>query len=438
MFVPGEENNMTWRCSAATIAIFLMGVVVVRSLTGAAGQTRNVAVQRDANSFVRDCPTAADIAAIKRDLRLSFESDPTRGTQVCSAAAGSADLTLMQARAYRSLVAMRDLSFDAPLPWTKDSVYRWLVKAIGGIRFRANIETSFCCDPPNTINVRDTVLGRLPTAAATENFGQLEGFMGLLVHEARHRDGGPHTCGNRDTSIKQLGSWAVQYHFHLWIANHTAPDFMPTVMRDDIRRQAVRLCQEQFCEDRCRDSVEETEYRVMSVAATHVIRELGSVRMVAVSDRTVAFPCESAAETGLVVGDCNGMRTARQSPEQALTAIRKSMPAVGEDMTASFLIGASKSFSMESRLDLPVPQTVWGPGSDRGLPQGALPPDLAIYPSRVGYNQGHDAALVYLGVRDLSGKSKSFGEYIFLTKTNIQWTVKGRARVWEALPATQR
>ena len=68
--------------------------------------------------LIATCPSAADVAAISADLDLSFESDPTGGTLVCTAAAGSADLTRAQERAFQALRVMRQLQFTRPLPWT--------------------------------------------------------------------------------------------------------------------------------------------------------------------------------------------------------------------------------------------------------------------------------------------------------------------------------
>ena len=38
----------------------------------------------------------------------------------------------------------------------------------------------------------------------------------------------------------------------------------------------------------------------------------------------------------------------------------------------------------------------------------------------------------------MSAQSASFGEYLLLTRTNIEWSVKGRARVWEIDPLKER
>lgn len=196
---------------------------------------------------------------------------------------------------------------------------------------------------------------------------------------------------------------------------------------------AGNLCSGSFCEDRCRDQVEEMEYLVMAAAVTTVLELPGSRRTtIVVSDRTVGFPCETGAETGLTVGDCNGMRSSKQSPDQALAAVRKAMPVVSRQIVESFLLGTPRSFPIERQLNIPASQILWGPSSGKPLPQSPVPPDFAIYLSRVGFNPDRDGALLYLGARSLSGQSKSFGEYIFLTKTNNRWEVKGRARVWES------
>jgi hypothetical protein len=224
--------------------------------------------------------------------------------------------------------------------------------------------------------------------------------------------------------------------FHLWMADHTAPDAFTAAHRQEFRRQAANLCAGQFCEDRCRDQIEDQEYVVMAAAITAVLElsgtPRGAPRTIVISDRTVGFPCETAAETGLTIGDCNGMRTAKQSPDQALAAVRKAMPIVSKQMAESFLIGASRSFPIERQLTIPARQILWGPRSGQPLPQGPAAADFAVYPSRVGFNPNRDGALLYLGVRALSGQAKSFGEYIFLVRNNNRWEVKGRARVWEA------
>jgi hypothetical protein len=93
--------------------------------------------------FLKKCPTRDQLASVDADLRLAFESDPTKGEPLaCTAAAGSRDLSPMKRRVYNSLLLMRQIQFDRPLPWTQEPLYRWLVGAIKGIRFRGDITNS--------------------------------------------------------------------------------------------------------------------------------------------------------------------------------------------------------------------------------------------------------------------------------------------------------
>ena len=82
-----------------------------------------------------DCPTAAEIAEVDSKINLSFEADPTAGRLVCTMAAGSADLTREQKNAYNAILIMKDLKFDAPLPWTDQPLYDWFTGTISGIRY---------------------------------------------------------------------------------------------------------------------------------------------------------------------------------------------------------------------------------------------------------------------------------------------------------------
>ncbi|MDX6479346.1 MAG: hypothetical protein QOG29_1933 [Gaiellaceae bacterium] len=173
--------------------------------------------------LIATCPSAADVAAISADLDLSFESDPTGGTLVCTAAAGSADLTRAKERAFQALRVMRQLQFTRPLPWTSLSLYAWLNHAIDGIRFRGDISTSFCCDPPRVINVQLQNLSALSTVRwADPQFGSgLSGLVGVITHEARHSEGPVHTCGPNDATYREGGAWAIQHDLFLWLALYT-------------------------------------------------------------------------------------------------------------------------------------------------------------------------------------------------------------------------
>jgi hypothetical protein len=187
------------------------------------------------------CPSAAEVEAIRSDVPIEFEADPTAGTLVCSAATGSADLTRLQERTYQAIGLMRRLGFDAPLPWTGEELYPWFVHSVRGVRFRVT-RYSFCCDPPGVINIavhpdRDPSYG--------------EGFPTLiegLVHEARHAEGGHlHTCGNADQTLAELGAWGVQYYLNVWMALHALGGGLTPDDRAYCLNRAAFLAAYDFC-----------------------------------------------------------------------------------------------------------------------------------------------------------------------------------------------
>jgi len=180
------------------------------------------------DALLTGCPSAADVAAIRSDLTLSFEADPTSGTLVCTTGAGSADLTELQRRVYQILRVVKAVSFSRPLPWTSQSLYAWLVASIDGIRFRDDITFSFCCDPPGYIDVNVTPSSYLvltPRWIDPAIGGGLYDTAALFVHEARHNDGKPHTCGANDQTLAELGAWGVQYYLGIWTALYSGSQF---------------------------------------------------------------------------------------------------------------------------------------------------------------------------------------------------------------------
>jgi hypothetical protein len=195
--------------AAAAIAAALACVL---GPSGARSQTGTTA-----DTLISSCPPAAAVAAINADLTLSFEGDPTAPALVCTAAAGSANLTRLQERAYQALRVMRQAQFTRPLPWTSQQLYAWLNGAIDGIRFRNDIAFSFCCDPPRTINIQTRNLVALTTTRwADLGTGGLGSLVELIAHESRHSEGPGHTCGGNDATYTEHGAWAVQHDLALW------------------------------------------------------------------------------------------------------------------------------------------------------------------------------------------------------------------------------
>ena len=165
------------------------------------------------------CPSSAEMDAFNSALTITFDGDPTAPTLLCTAAAGSADLTLFKKNVYQSLRVMRLLNFDAPLPWTPRPLYEWFTAAIHGIHFRTDTTFSYCCEAGGII-----VIPASPSLVIAQNYGfmnDIDYFIQLMIHEARHNEGYVHTCGGQDQTIAELGARGIEYYYFEWLALHS-------------------------------------------------------------------------------------------------------------------------------------------------------------------------------------------------------------------------
>src|SRR5262249_24215622 len=159
------------------------------------------------------------IQSIEADLDVTFDSDLATGTLVCTAAAGSADLTQVQVATYEAILAMRYVAFDAPLPWTSKLLYDWFVDAIRGIHLTSQGTNSSCWEPGPTITVvvhSNSYLALTRRWMQADIGGGIADAVALFVHEARHAEGKLHTCGTNDATFSEMGAWAVEYDYYLW------------------------------------------------------------------------------------------------------------------------------------------------------------------------------------------------------------------------------
>lgn len=193
-------------------------------------------------ALVAGCPSAAEVAGIAAELSLTFEYDPTAPALACTAATGSVDMTELERRAYQALLVMDEIPFARPLPWTAATPYRWLVGAIDGIRFRQLGATAgFCCEPARVIHVDPD--GYLPVTAWIDpqsGFG-LTGLVTIIVHEARHAETGPHTCGPVDQTIAELGANGATYYLALWQALYSGSYLDSTLAWAEYSREQALL-----------------------------------------------------------------------------------------------------------------------------------------------------------------------------------------------------
>ena len=188
------------------------------------------------------CPPLAVIREIDSHLSLQFEFDPTAGTLVCHAEDGSADLTRLQERTYQALSLIRQLEFDASLPWTNLSLWDWFIGEVRGIRFTPG-GGGFCCEPLRMIVIGLSGNATIPPSFPTSEF--------VFVHEARHADQRhPHRCGQtKDVDIPQLGAFGVQYYLGVWIAEHTVKPALTAEERQFAKSSAeiLRAAGGAFC-----------------------------------------------------------------------------------------------------------------------------------------------------------------------------------------------
>jgi hypothetical protein len=212
------------------------------------------------DDFFARCPTAAEIQSLTADIPIAFETDSTAGTAACKASEGSFDLSRLQKRVYQSLLIMKILAFDAPLPWTDKSLSAWFFGTVDAIRVRADIENSFCCDPKVVINIKiagNSYLMLTDRRIDPSIGGGLMDTMVLYVHEARHNEGHGHTCngGIDDQTVTEMGSWGVQYYLLQWLAQHSdpvffrAPDGDPDLHRRIALAQMLSIRKSRFCDE---------------------------------------------------------------------------------------------------------------------------------------------------------------------------------------------
>jgi uncharacterized repeat protein (TIGR01451 family) len=227
-------------------------------LAAEAGPAGNRVASAPVAATLARCPTAAEVAAVNAGLVLEFDPTLSAGPLVCTAAAGSADLNETERRVYAILGVLRGMTFSRPLPWTRLRVYPWLVGAIDGIRFRSDISSSYCCDPANFIDVAvepgHAFLTLTPLWIDPSGGGGLYDTGVVFVHEARHNEGRPHTCGGgtNDQTVDELGAWGVQYYFGIWAALFSgsyldAPGGDPALYRESALRHAEGVISTRFC-----------------------------------------------------------------------------------------------------------------------------------------------------------------------------------------------
>ena len=182
---------------------------------------------RDARPSERlPCPSRAEIDQINQDISITFNNDTTAGSLVCRQQDGSADLSYLQALTFMQIAYMRRMAFTRPLPWTSESLYDWFRAAIRGVIVETGTGPSYCCSPSKVIHIAySPTISSDPTPLTP-------GYVdpGVLVHEARHAEIGPHTCIMEKTqtsvragdyTIAEMRAAGVEYSLFEWLAKYS-------------------------------------------------------------------------------------------------------------------------------------------------------------------------------------------------------------------------
>jgi hypothetical protein len=163
---------------------------------------------------------------------------------------------VLQARFYKALYLMKRLEFDAPLPWTDQTLWKWFVGEVRGIRY-TSASISSCCNPPRIINIG---VGDYHAPASSVLTSFPEGIF-VIVHEARHADGmhyhsdctatsrGVDTVGgaSKDRTIAELGAWGVQYYLGIWLSDHLVAPALTVDQRKAAHNASDTLANNVFC-----------------------------------------------------------------------------------------------------------------------------------------------------------------------------------------------
>ena len=203
------------------------------------------------DEILAECPTAAEIAEVDSQIDMRFRDDPTAGRLVCTAAAGSADLTREQKNAYNAVLIMKELKFDAPLPWTDQPLYDWFTDSVDSIIYRGDIR-----NPAFDVSKSTIWMKADPQAFHSDRWTAVSSLVGLYVHEARHAVA-LHTCTKyQDKTIAELGATGVETRFYEWLAYHSDAAFLtefapgPTTdYREASRFKMFHWMSFNFCDD---------------------------------------------------------------------------------------------------------------------------------------------------------------------------------------------
>lgn len=179
------------------------------------------------SAILATCPLDCELSAIDTDFSIVVDQAIEIPTYECFEGDDPAGDENPKLVFYQLLRALGALEFDQPLPWTDLSLYDWLGNSITGFVI-TDAPESYCCDDHGRIVLSVEDLTR-PLPARWDSPHPRTGLCdlaGMIIHEARHAEIGPHRYGEKDTSPDEYGPWGAQYHFYIWLAEHTPPGML--------------------------------------------------------------------------------------------------------------------------------------------------------------------------------------------------------------------
>ena len=201
------------------------------------------------DQILASCPTDEERIQIDRDFKITYDPEIFMPYE-CKYVPGLENepganpvlLTNAQLSVYQAFRITRSMSFDAPLPWTNDSLYDWLRESIEGVHF-AERGPAYCCKEERVI-----VIGGLDLTHPRMRSWVLSGalaIVNLMVHEGRHAEGFPHTCLGWDDSLG--GAFGTTQYLHRWVAEHSIPGFFTQLHIDEAARIAGSQLRSAIC-----------------------------------------------------------------------------------------------------------------------------------------------------------------------------------------------
>jgi hypothetical protein len=133
-------------------------------------------------------------------------------------------MTYHMRRIRQSLILMKELRFDAPLPWTDKTLWDWFRGLGVGLTVVMDDSSATCCGADRFIHYSVGSSTAEPPLLGIDALSSIAS----MIHEARHIEVGPHPCQARyDNLISDLGAFGIVNLYDQYLARHSDPTQVP-------------------------------------------------------------------------------------------------------------------------------------------------------------------------------------------------------------------